>query len=476
MKKILIFIGLLVTLGAYSQVEAIRPTVSAGTLQGYDTTDLMTAYDYDTAGANIWNALSVRCLEAVFGDAIGTGLTLDGTTLKTHLSLQSIAGLTETNGGLLYGTADNAYAWLAAGTATHVLQANGAAAPTWLDIAGSYQGLDATLTALAGLTIGANELLYGTGADAFSMLSVNATATNKFLRQVSSGVPSWEALIAGDIPDISATYQPLNGGLTSLSGLTETNGGIAYGTAANTYAWLGAGAQGTLLMGNGAGAPSWLGAGTSGHMLVAAGAADPAWTAPTGTGSPVKATSPSFTKRIVITADGTYAYGINITGNDQSNNRIQLTNSGAGGESWSIVGGTHGASNAGFAIYNATDSKVSLQIDTDDNIDISNGNLSVSGSVGSNDIEDTDSDNTDVLVTTIADTEYGMLIVRETAGTEACIYLIAGGTIEKISTDATFTVTKDNGSTYNVYFEGNVVKVQNLVGNDKNIRVGLFNL
>ena len=48
-------------------------------------------------------------------------------------TLASLAGLTETNGGIPYGTADNAYAWLAAGTATYILQANGAGAPSWTD-------------------------------------------------------------------------------------------------------------------------------------------------------------------------------------------------------------------------------------------------------------------------------------------------------------------------------------------------------
>lgn len=47
--------------------------------------------------------------------------------------LESISGLTETNGGLLFGTADDAYAWLAAGTSNYLLQGNGAAAPTWTD-------------------------------------------------------------------------------------------------------------------------------------------------------------------------------------------------------------------------------------------------------------------------------------------------------------------------------------------------------
>jgi len=73
----------------------------------------------------------------------------------------------------------------------------------------NFQILDATLTALANLTIGANELIYGTGVDAFSMLSVNATATNKFLRQVSSGVPSWEALTRADLTQENTVSYPI---------------------------------------------------------------------------------------------------------------------------------------------------------------------------------------------------------------------------------------------------------------------------
>jgi len=85
----------------------------------------------NTLSSNAQTQLDARCLESVFGTAIGTGLTLDGTTLKTHAALQSIAGLTETNGGIPYGTADNAYAWLTAGALGKHLMGNGAAAPSW---------------------------------------------------------------------------------------------------------------------------------------------------------------------------------------------------------------------------------------------------------------------------------------------------------------------------------------------------------
>ncbi len=65
---------------------------------------------------------------------LGTGAVWNATATgiqSISAALTSIGNLTETNGGLPYGTADNTYAWLAAGTATYTLRANGAAAPIW---------------------------------------------------------------------------------------------------------------------------------------------------------------------------------------------------------------------------------------------------------------------------------------------------------------------------------------------------------
>lgn len=53
---------------------------------------------------------------------------------------------------------------------------------------------------------------------------------------------------------------------------------------------------------------------------------------------------------------------LNGSGNDQSNARIRLSNTGAGGgKNFDLVAGTPGASNAGFAIHNQTDSVVLAQ-------------------------------------------------------------------------------------------------------------------
>jgi len=54
-----------------------------------------------------------------------------------HASLTSISGLAEAAGTLIYGTADNAYAVLAAGTTSQILVGGGAAAPVWTTATGT---------------------------------------------------------------------------------------------------------------------------------------------------------------------------------------------------------------------------------------------------------------------------------------------------------------------------------------------------
>lgn len=70
--------------------------------------------------------------------------------------------------------------------------------------------VDATHGGTGQTAVSTGDLLYGSGANVWSRLSANATATNKFLRSVSSTAPSWEVLVAGDIPDLSAYYAPID--------------------------------------------------------------------------------------------------------------------------------------------------------------------------------------------------------------------------------------------------------------------------
>ncbi len=66
--------------------------------------------------------------------------------------------------------------------------------------------------------------------------------------------------------------------------------------------------------------------------------------------------------------------------------------------------------------------------------------------------------------------------LRESTGAVAAVFRLEGETIASVSANAAFTVTKDNASTYNVYWETDQYKVQNKVGDNKNLRVGLFGL
>jgi len=51
-----------------------------------------------------------------------------------------------------------------------------------------------------------NDIYYAGASNVLTRLAAEAGGTNKFLRSVSGGAPSWQTLGSGDIPDISATY------------------------------------------------------------------------------------------------------------------------------------------------------------------------------------------------------------------------------------------------------------------------------
>jgi hypothetical protein len=70
------------------------------------------------------------------------------------------------------------------------------------------QTVDATLTALAGLTITQGSLIYGTGADAFSILA-KGTAAQVLTMNAGATAPAWATSTAGDM--VLATTQVVTG-------------------------------------------------------------------------------------------------------------------------------------------------------------------------------------------------------------------------------------------------------------------------
>lgn len=110
--------------------------------------------------------------------------------------------------GVLLGESTSAFSVTAAGASNTVLHGNTGADPSFsavsltADVSGTLPvgsgGTGAT-------TLASNGVLYGNATGAVQALAVNATATNKFLTQVSSGTPAWNAIIAGDVPNLPAS-------------------------------------------------------------------------------------------------------------------------------------------------------------------------------------------------------------------------------------------------------------------------------
>lgn len=96
-----------------------------------------------------------------------------------------------------------------------------------------YQPLDATLTALAGLTVSQGSLVYGTGSDAFAILAKDTNSTRYLSNTGSSNNPAWAQINLTN--GVTGALPVANGGTgaATLSGYLFGNGTSAV-TATNT--------------------------------------------------------------------------------------------------------------------------------------------------------------------------------------------------------------------------------------------------
>ena len=175
-------------------------------------------------------ALDARCLESVFGTSVSTGLTLDGTALKTSTILQKYHAIDPSaNVQTMLGSANNA-----------AILSNIGAEPDLTDEASLY-------TTLSDVTNFIQEgenatLLDGTAWRVFY------TDTNGDITELALGVdgsffesngaaaaPAFRSLVVGDIPDISGTTGAIGAGLVSIAGQTEADVSILEMTADDAY-------------------------------------------------------------------------------------------------------------------------------------------------------------------------------------------------------------------------------------------------
>jgi len=124
----------------------------------------------NSLSSNAQDQLDARCLESVFGTAIGTGLTLDSTKLKAHTSLQSIAGLTEADVSIAEMTADNAYNVVTSGGNNYILGSNSDNSALEFKTPANVlseigaQATDTDLTAIAALAKTDSNFIVGNGS------------------------------------------------------------------------------------------------------------------------------------------------------------------------------------------------------------------------------------------------------------------------------------------------------------------------
>jgi hypothetical protein len=218
------------TLTIGGNVISIDPTGNAVTVVGciYNGTDWICSSSYNTY-------ITGNQTVTLSGDVTGSGATAITTTIAnsaiTNAKVSASAAIAYSKLNLT-GAILNAD--LAGSIALSKLTITGTPDGTkFLRDDGSWQtvtsGFSNPMTTLGDIT-------YEDATPAAARLAGNTTTTKKFLRQTGNGTisaaPAWDVLVAGDIPDISATYQPLDADLTSLAG-NSTNGVLAH-TASGT--------------------------------------------------------------------------------------------------------------------------------------------------------------------------------------------------------------------------------------------------
>ena len=103
------------------------------------------------------------------------------------------------------------------------------------DLTSTYQPLDAGLTSISGLTTSADKMIYTTASDTYAVTPISA-AGRSFVSANDAGAQRSALGLGTAATSDSSDFQPIDAGLTSISGLTTAADKMIYTTALDTYA------------------------------------------------------------------------------------------------------------------------------------------------------------------------------------------------------------------------------------------------
>lgn len=208
------------------------------------TNPIGSLYGFYWAGSNNGNGITsgsvnnygVRLIGSTAAAALGGTVTNYG--LYTQLSSGSGAGTTINYGIRIAGDGGSG----GTGTTTNYAIYSNSAASSYL---GGGLTLGSPLVVASGgtgaTTLSSNGVLYGQGSSAIAALAVNATATKKYLQQVSSGAPSWQQIAFADISgSITPAQCPaaLHGSIGCMYAPADPPAAHTFITGYNGSSWL----------------------------------------------------------------------------------------------------------------------------------------------------------------------------------------------------------------------------------------------